>query len=160
MSPLILIAVVSFALLFIVLTVIQDRNNRRRMHALAAERSGESICQFARSLPYRQLDTVVIRHVYEAFESEMALLDCRVPIRTTDHFTDTLDIDPEDLDCLVTELADRCGRSLDSYEQNPFYARLHTVGRRPIPVDPPWGGRGRVCHVLRGRRPCGRPHRS
>ena len=35
---------------------------------------------------------------------------------------------PQDFDYLVADLADRCGRSLDSYEQNPFYGRVHTVG--------------------------------
>jgi hypothetical protein len=128
MSQPVLIAIVAFAALFVVVTVIQNRNHRRRMRSLAAERSGESICQFVRSLPYRQLDTSVVRHVYEAVQAEVAVLDLRLPIRTTDHCTDTLEIDREDFDCLVADLADRCGRSLDSYERNPFYGRVQTVG--------------------------------
>ena len=128
MSQPVLIAIVAFVVLFVVVTVILNRNYRRRMRALAAERSGESICQFARSLPYRQLDTAVIRHVYEAVQSEVAIPDCRVPIRATDHCINTLDIDPEDFEDLVADLADRCGRSLDSYELNPFYGRVHIVG--------------------------------
>jgi hypothetical protein len=113
---------------FFISGFIHMRRYHRRMRALAAEREGESICHFTRSLPYRQLDTVVIRHVYEAFEAQVCAPDYRVPIRTTDHMTDTLAVDPEDIDDLVVEVADRCGRSLDRYEQNPFYTRLHTVG--------------------------------
>ncbi len=128
MSQPVLIAIVAFAVLFVVVTVIQNRNHRRRMRSLATERSGESICQFVRSLPYRQLDTFVIRRVYDAVQSEVAIPDFRLPIHATDHCTDTLDIDPEDFDYLVADLADRCGRSLDSYKQNPFYGRVHTVG--------------------------------
>jgi hypothetical protein len=111
-----------------ILTVVQNRRYRRRMRALAAERSGESICQFVRNLPYRQLNTTVIRHVYEAVQSEVTVPGCPVPIRTTDHCTDTLEMDPEDLDYLVADLADRCGRTLDGCERNPYYGRVHTVG--------------------------------
>jgi len=124
----VLIAIVAFAVLFAVVTVIQNCNYRRRMRSLAAERSGESICQFARSLPYRQLDTSVIRNVYEAVQSEITIPDGPFPIRATDHCTDTLEIDLEDFDFLVADLADRCRRSLESCEQNPFYGRVHTVG--------------------------------
>ncbi len=123
-----LIFIAVFIAFFVVVTVIQTRRHRRRMRALAAERDGESICQFARSLPYRQLDTSVIRLVYEAMQSEIAVPNLAVPIRASDGCTDTLEIDPEDLEYLVVDLADRSGRSLDGCEQNPFYGRVHTVG--------------------------------
>lgn len=122
------IAIVAFMLLVVVVTVVQNRKHRRRTLALAAERSGESICQFVRSLPYRKLDTSVIRHVYEAVQAEVAVPDVHVPIRASDSCTDTLEIDPEDFDYLVADLSTRCGRSLDGYEQNPFYGRVQTVG--------------------------------
>ena len=128
MSEPLVIAIVAFVVLFVVVTVIQNRNHRRRMLTLAAERSGESICQFVRSLPYRQLDTSVIRHVYHAVQAEVAVPDVHVPIRVSDSCTDTLEIDPEDFDFLVADLADTCGRSLDGCEQNPLYGRVHTVG--------------------------------
>ena len=73
MSQPVLIAIVAFAVFYVAVTVILNRNYRRRIRSLAAERSGDSICQFARSLPYRQLDTSVIRHVYEAVQTEIAL---------------------------------------------------------------------------------------
>ena len=101
MSQPVLIAIVAFAVLFGIVTAIQNRNHRRRMRALAAERSGESICQFVRGLPYRQLDTSVIRHVYDAVQAEVAIPDFRLPLRATDHCTDTLDIDPEDEDVKI-----------------------------------------------------------
>jgi hypothetical protein len=114
--------------LFVVVTIIINRNYRRRMRALAAERSGESICQFVRSLPYRHLDTGVIRRVYETIQSRTVIRGCRVPIRATDHCIETLKMDPEDFENLVVEIADHCGRSLDGYEQNPFYGRAETAG--------------------------------
>ena len=128
MSQPVLIITVTFVVWLVLGTIIQNRRHRRRMRALALERSGESICHFVRGLPYRRLDTSVIRHVYEAVQSELVVPDFRVPIRATDHCTDTLDIDPEDFEYLIADLADRCGRSLDSYEQNPYYGRVRTVG--------------------------------
>lgn len=128
MSTPAIVAIVVFVLLFIVVTVIHNRNYRRRMRSLAAERAGESICQFARSLPYRQLDTSVIRHVYTAVQAQVAIPGCHVPLRASDDCTDTLEIDPEDFEYLVAALAERCGRSLNGYKQNPFYGRVQTVG--------------------------------
>jgi hypothetical protein len=64
MSLSILAFIAAFVVLFVILAAIQNRRYRCRMRALATERGGESICQFARSLPFRQLDTAVIRHGY------------------------------------------------------------------------------------------------
>ena len=128
MSMSILAFAAAFVLFVTVVSAILNRNHRRRMRILAAERSGESICQFVRSLPYRRLDTTVIRRVYEAVQAEVSVPDCRVPLRITDHCTDTLEMDPEDFDDLVVDLADRCGRSLDGYRRNPFYSYAGTVG--------------------------------
>jgi len=36
-------------------------------------------------------------------------------------------IDPEDFEDIVVEIADRVGRRLDDYERNPYYARSSTV---------------------------------
>ena len=115
--------------LFIGVTIVLNVIHRRRMKRLIMERQGESICQFARSLPYRQLDTHIMREVYEAVQEWIGRVAGRlVPIRETDRFTETFQMDPYDLDDMATAIALRCGRSLDNCEANPYHDGVHTVG--------------------------------
>jgi hypothetical protein len=113
---------------FVVGTIILNIRFRRQMRVLCAQRSGQSICQFARSLPFRQLDTRVIRQVYETLQATVSFPGCRVPIRTDDRITDTFGLEDEDFEDFIVEIADRCGRSLANFQSNPFYERLHTAG--------------------------------
>src|SRR5471032_295887 len=63
----------SAVLSFLVVTLVLDSSlQRRRLRALAAQRSGESICDFARSFDARAVDTWVIRAVYEALQDYLA----------------------------------------------------------------------------------------
>jgi hypothetical protein len=121
-------AALTLAVLIVVFFVALNVVHKKRMRALAAERAGESICQFARSLPYRQLDTTVIRAVYEEFEEAVGYPGCVIPIRASDLYEETLLMDSEDVDDMVQDIAKRCGRSLDGSEANPYHGRVHTVG--------------------------------
>jgi hypothetical protein len=116
----ILVAFAAFIAVSIVLGVV----DRRRLRRLAAERQGETICHFARSLDYRRLDTKSIRAVYEGLQD---LLCLRLPIRASDDVGETFRIDPEDFEEFVIETADRCGQCLDGYERNPYYAGVSRV---------------------------------
>jgi hypothetical protein len=104
----------------IVLGIVDHRRRRR----LAAERQGETICHFARSLDYRRLDTKIIRAVYEGLQDRFCL---RLPIRASDDLGQTFRIDPEDLEDFIIETADRCGRCMDGYERNPYHAEVSMV---------------------------------
>ncbi len=83
-------------------------------------RMSETICDFARSFDCRDIDTWIIRAVFEEFSD-------RHPIRSTDSFEDDLCIYDEDLEDSIVSIANRIGRSLDDVEGNPFYGRIHTV---------------------------------
>jgi hypothetical protein len=88
---------------------------------IAAERAGESLCDFARSFDYRSTDTWIIRAVYEQFIDDMGF-----PPRKTDRFA-VLGLD-EDWDVIAEEVAQRTGRPLTNCEQNPLYDKVETVG--------------------------------
>ena len=107
--------------------IISERD-KSSFAALARQREGESICTFTRSLDYRRIDTWVIRAVYEWLQQDLNYLFPRFPLRPTDHMTDDLLIDEEDLGFGVLDIAKRAGRSLKNCEANPFYAKVHTVG--------------------------------
>lgn len=104
----------------IVINILENR----RLRWLADERPGETICHFARSLDYRRLDTRIIRAVHEGFQF---YLGPGFPVRASDDLDQTYRIDPEDLDDLALEIADRCGRSRDGWERNPYFGRVSTV---------------------------------
>ena len=121
---LILIVIPTVLLAIVTVSVVMDIVNNRRLRRLADQRSGETICHFARSLDYRRLDTKIMRAVYEGVQP---YLIPAFPIRASDDLDQTYRIDREDLDELAYEIAGRCGRSVDGFEQNPYYGRVSTV---------------------------------
>lgn len=94
-------------------------SERLRIQRLARERASESICTFVRALPFRELDTRVIRAVYSVQE----YVD--YPIRPTDTFEDYWIVD-EDLESLAKEIAGLAGRDMVSPESNPYYNHVTT----------------------------------
>jgi hypothetical protein len=104
------------------------RRRKRRLAALAAERTGESICEFARSFNSREVDTWVVRAVYEQLQSYLAPMQPGFPVRGSDRLVKGLLEDPDDLDLsLVNEIAERTGRSLEQAESNPLFGKVYTV---------------------------------
>lgn len=121
LQPLLLVLLSGLALL------IQHRLGQERRHlaGLAAQRSGESICQFARSFARREVDTWVVRAVYESL---YGYLGGRLPIRASDRLKQDLWLDDDDLDLdLLDEIARLCGRSLERVEENPQFGRVDRV---------------------------------
>ncbi len=107
---------------------VAGRRRKRRLAALAAERAGESICEFARSFNAREVDTWVVRAVYEQLQNYLASDQPAFPVRSSDRLVKGLLEDPDDLDLsLVNEIAERTGRSLEGAESNPLFGKVHTV---------------------------------
>lgn len=103
----------------------QLRQERNHLRALAAQRQGESICQFACAFPRRQVDTWVLRAVYESLHG---YLGGRLPIRADDRLKQDLRLDDDDLDLdLLAEMARLSGRSLERTEDNPWFDRVTSV---------------------------------
>ena len=83
----------------------QLRQERAHLAHLAAQRQGESICQFARAFPRREVDTWVIR--------------------ADDRLKQDLWLDDDDLDLdLLEEMARLSGRSLERVGDNPWFGRV------------------------------------
>jgi hypothetical protein len=108
------------------ISAVAGRNHARQMRQFAATRAGEGICEFAREFNAREIDTWIIRAVYEEVQDCIA---SEFPLRAGDRLGEDLRIDPDDLDMVIAlRVAERTGRSLEQPERNPYYQRLITVG--------------------------------
>ena len=108
--------------------LLDTRLQKRRLRTLAAQRVGESICEFARSFDPRAIDTWVVRAVYEQLQDNVAPYFPHFPLRASDHLSKPLIFDQDDLDLtLVPEIAERTGRSLHGIEANPYFGKVKTV---------------------------------
>lgn len=87
---------------------------------IASLRSGESICNFARSFARRSVDPWILRATYEE-------LATRFPIRADDRFEQDLCIDDEELEFEAKNIASRAQRSLERAETNPLFGKITTV---------------------------------
>lgn len=113
---------------FVVFGVWSKRRERLRLIALVANRSGESICGFARSFDARGVDPLVIRSVYEQLQDELHSYWPSFPVRASDRLTEDLGMDDDDLDMgIAPAVAIRSGRSFDGAEANPYYGRVKTA---------------------------------
>jgi hypothetical protein len=110
------------------LSIVEHRRDTARLRVLAEARSGESICKFVRSFERKEIDTWVVRAVYEQLQQYLGGT-IPVPIRATDRLTEDLPIDTEDLEMdLMVQIAQRTGRSLTRTTANPYYDRVRTIG--------------------------------
>jgi hypothetical protein len=112
----------ALAVLTVVLTIVE----RRRLAELAATRPGESICSFARSFKWREVDTWVIRAVYEELQPYCRFGRGDFPLRPTDRLVEDIGVD-EDLDQVAEDIAYRTGRSLSGFANNPLYGKVQTA---------------------------------
>ncbi|HWM69920.1 MAG TPA: hypothetical protein VNO35_25310 [Steroidobacteraceae bacterium] len=110
------------------MSIVEHKRHKARLRLLAESRSGESICEFARSFERKEIDTWVVRAVYEQLQRYLGG-DLPVPIRATDRLKEDLPIDTEDLEMdLMAEISQRAGRSLSNTTANPYYDKVKTVG--------------------------------
>jgi hypothetical protein len=112
-----------FITVLLSVAIIEGRFQLVRERRVAAERSGESTCSFARGFDFRHTDTAVMRAVYEEVQPFV-----QFPIRPSDRLIEDLHIDEEDLILdAVPAIARRLGRTLEGAENNPRYERVYTV---------------------------------
>ncbi|PTT19067.1 hypothetical protein DBR12_13335 [Acidovorax sp. HMWF029] len=109
------------------LGAVLSRREALRLARMAQGRAGESICQFARSLDCRRVDTWVVRAVYEEVQRSLSEA-VTVPLRVTDHLQRDLQLDAEDLDDLIADMAQRAQRCLAHTSGNPLFGKVTTVG--------------------------------
>lgn len=106
---------------------IGDRLNAKRLRGLALYRPYDSICTFARAFDCRQVDTWIIRAVYEELQAVLASDKRPFPIRAEDHLENDLDIDYDTLEEVMEDVAVRADRSFKNGERNPYYDKVHRV---------------------------------
>jgi hypothetical protein len=107
------IPVASLIVVIAALSAVSGYRSRRALARLAAARPGESICSFARAFDCRNVDTWVIRAVYESVQDYLQGDFGRFPLRAEDDLFRTLKIDAEDLELdLLPAMASRCRRRL------------------------------------------------
>lgn len=85
------------------------------------------MCQFARSINCRRVDTWVVRAVYEELQRSLPGT-VPVPLRVTDQLQRDLQLDADDLDDLIVDTAQRTSRSLAHTSANPLFGKVATVG--------------------------------
>jgi hypothetical protein len=98
-----------------------------RFRSLAKKRTELSICHFARSFDYRQVDTKIIRAAYEGFQEWAGDRIKGFPVMDSDNIAKLYGMVDEDLDEFAEELAQKTGRSWNNLEQNPLYGKVITV---------------------------------
>lgn len=120
-----------FVLLFCGVFLLARRETRRiaeHLRCLAAEREGESICDFARDFDTRQVDTWIVRAVYEQLQYHLTDVSPAFPVRASDRLKEDLLLDDDDLDMdIAQEVEQRAGRSLDDTSANPYFGKVKTV---------------------------------
>lgn len=99
----------------------------RRLRAWALQRSHRSICTFAREFDFRRTDAWILRAVYEEISRYLAVDGRPVPVGADERWAEDLQIDPEDLEDLLSDIAFRAGRTLENAAENPFLQKMETI---------------------------------
>ncbi len=114
-------ALIAFGIIY---TIIDNR----RMTRIAEERGLPDICGFARSFNYREIDTKIIREVWNEVHDNLGEFNgTKFPIRANDLFEETYKLDPEDLEYAYWAIADKLGISTDNPEKNPYWNKVKSV---------------------------------
>jgi hypothetical protein len=118
--------VAGLGLMFGLWFLVERGRLRARLRRLAETREGDALEGFVKSLPIRELDTWVVRAVFEQVRNYLTEHP-GFPLRASDQLVKDLRIDPDDLEDLAIEIAQRSGRVLDHCERNPYYNKVTTV---------------------------------
>lgn len=90
---------------------------------LAKNRRNDSICKFARSFDCRGTDTLLIRAVFERFQEWLG-----APVCKDDNLFEDWQMEGDDFDDAVEEVAGLTQRPLAGMEANPWYGKVCTPG--------------------------------
>lgn len=113
---------------FILIDAWDKKKRNEHFAKLLEDRENDSICTFSRHFEFREIDTWVIRAVYEQLQSYLNSEKEHFPVRATDDVFGDLMIDDEDFEYdIVEEIAQRTGRTLDNAESNPYYGKANIV---------------------------------
>ena len=115
-------------LVILALVVIGTIYSYYRMKRIALSRGEADICSYTRSFDYRNVDTEIMREVFEKVQEWAGTYnDKPFPVQANDNFDDLYQIDPDDLDGIYWEVADKLGISTERAEENPYYDKVKNV---------------------------------
>lgn len=122
--------------IIIVIAAILSIVNHRRMSKIAIARGEANICAYARSFDYRNVDTKIIREVWNELQSYLGKYDGKpFPVEANDMFKETYKLDPDDLDDVYWAVADRLGIDTASPESNPYWNKVTSVKNLVLFLD-------------------------
>ena len=108
-----------------IVSIPTERAWEKKIAAIREERKGEDIGTFARALPFRKINTWIIRALYEEIADEMG--DDTFPLRPSDRLEEDLRLDDDALFWIYERVMRRVGLSVEGVESNPYYDRVKTV---------------------------------
>lgn len=113
---------------FILIWMGENKKRNKHFKDLLKDRDDDSICTFSRHFEFSEVDTWVLRAVYEQLQSYLNGEKENFPIRATDDVFKDLMIDEEDFEYgLIEEIAQRTGRTLVNADSNPYYAKANII---------------------------------
>ncbi|WP_133178439.1 hypothetical protein [Shewanella decolorationis] len=102
--------------------------DHQRLKRISVERGDPNICEYARSFDYRQVDTKIMREVWNEVQLCLGNFEGKpFPIKADDLFEDTYKMDSDDLDEVYWAVADRLGIDTESPESNPYFDQVTSV---------------------------------
>jgi hypothetical protein len=113
---------------FVLFGVISSLYDHRKMKRLALERGEPNICEFSRTFDYRQIDTKILREVWNETQINLGTYAGKnFPIKAEDLFEQTYNFDSDDLDEIYWVVADRLGIDTENPEENPYWNKVDSV---------------------------------
>ncbi len=100
----------------------------RRMCSIALSRSSSDICRYARSFDYRNVDTKIMREVYNHVQEWAGKYEgIPFPVEADDCFDEIYKMDADDLEDIYLGIAQKLGISTENPEANPYWNKVTTV---------------------------------
>lgn len=113
--------------IFILFTILVALDHRR-MKRIAIKRGKPDICTYARSFDYRNIDTRIMREVYNLVQEWAGKFDeIPFPVQADDSFDEIYRMDPDNIDEIYFEVTEKLGISKENAEANRYYDRVETV---------------------------------
>ncbi|MFZ6817067.1 hypothetical protein [Undibacterium sp. Ji22W] len=102
--------------------------DHRRMRSIALNRKTSTICTYARSFDYRNVDTKIMREVYNHIQAWVGKYEgIGFPVEASDSFNETYKMDPDDLSDIYFEITGKLGICTDDPTSNPYWNQVTTV---------------------------------
>ncbi|GGC03294.1 hypothetical protein GCM10011352_31890 [Marinobacterium zhoushanense] len=99
-----------------------------KMKNLAIDRGEANICEYARSFDFRNVDTKIMREVWNELQNFLGQYNGKpFPLKANDLFDKTYNMDPDDLDDIYWSVADRLGIDTENPETNPYFNKVTSV---------------------------------